>query len=102
MVANLPIRGMPGCCPRQLMGVESVGKSELWLFANSRSLHPLSFVFPVPNSSYCPCPVLVCVKACFTIPITLNYKYILLGSLCCDVIKMLVELFNQDVPSIAF
>ena len=28
LVANLPIRGMPGCCPRQLMGVESVGKSE--------------------------------------------------------------------------
>ena len=23
LVVNLPIRGMPGCCPRQLVGVES-------------------------------------------------------------------------------
>ena len=28
LVVNLPIRGMPGCCPRQLVGVESVGKGE--------------------------------------------------------------------------
>ena len=29
LVVNLPIRGMPGCCPRQLVGVEGVGKGEL-------------------------------------------------------------------------
>ena len=28
LVVNLPIRGIPGCCPRQLVGVESVGKGE--------------------------------------------------------------------------
>ena len=28
LVVNLPIRGMSGCCPRKLVGVESVGKSE--------------------------------------------------------------------------
>ena len=28
LVVNLPIRGMQGCCPRQLAGVESVGKGE--------------------------------------------------------------------------
>ena len=28
LVVNLPIRGMPGCCPRQLVGVESVGKGK--------------------------------------------------------------------------
>ena len=27
-LVNLPVRGMPGCCPRQLVGVESVGKGE--------------------------------------------------------------------------
>ena len=25
-VVNLPARGMPGCCARQLVGVENVGK----------------------------------------------------------------------------
>ena len=29
LVVNLPIRGMSGCCLRQLVGVESVGKGEL-------------------------------------------------------------------------
>ena len=28
LVVNLPIRGMPGGYPRQLVGVESVGKGE--------------------------------------------------------------------------
>ena len=28
LVVNLPIRGMPGCCPRQLVGLENVGKGE--------------------------------------------------------------------------
>ena len=28
LVVNLPIRGIPGCCPRQIVAVESVGKSE--------------------------------------------------------------------------
>ena len=28
LVLNLPIRGMPGCCPKQLVGVDSVGKGE--------------------------------------------------------------------------
>ena len=28
LVVNLPIRGMPGCCPRQLVVVGKVGKCE--------------------------------------------------------------------------
>ena len=48
LVVNLPIRDIPGCCLRQLVGVASVGKGERWLFANFRSLHPLSFVSPMP------------------------------------------------------
>ena len=54
LVVNLPIRGIPDCCPRQLVGVESVGKGEPVLFANSRSLHPLSFVSAMPNLSTVP------------------------------------------------
>ena len=26
LVVNLPIKGMPGCCPKQLVEVETVGK----------------------------------------------------------------------------
>ena len=46
------------------------------------------------KSSYCPCPVLVCFRAYLGILIALHYKYILLGSLCYDAIKLLVELFD--------
>ena len=28
LVVNLPIKGMPGSCPRQLVEVDSVGKDE--------------------------------------------------------------------------
>ena len=28
LVVNLPIQGMPGCCPRQVAGVDSVGKGK--------------------------------------------------------------------------
>ena len=28
LIVNLPVRGMPSCGPRQLVGVESVGKGE--------------------------------------------------------------------------
>ena len=38
--------------------------------------------------------MLVCARAYFGIPIALDYKYILLGSLCYDAIKLLVELFD--------
>ena len=36
----------------------------------------------------------VCVRVYFGIPIALNYKYVLLASLCYETIKMLVELFD--------
>ena len=29
LIVHLPIKDMPGCCPRQHVGVESVGKGEL-------------------------------------------------------------------------
>ena len=28
LVVNLPTRGIPGCCSKQLVGVESVGRGE--------------------------------------------------------------------------
>ena len=34
-------------------------------------------------------------RAYFGIPIALDYNYILLGSLCYDTFKLLVELFNR-------
>ena len=75
LVVNLPIRGIPGCCPRQLVGVESAGKGES--VALCELSESSSFVVCLSNakSSYCPCPVLVCVRVYFGIPIALNYKY---------------------------
>ena len=86
VVVNLLIRGITGCCPRQLVEMESVGKGESVAFCEL-SESPSSVVcLSNAKSSYCPCPALVCVRA------HLNYKCILLGSLCCDAIKLLVEL----------
>ena len=75
------------------MGVESVEKSKS--VALNELLQSQSSVVCLSNakSSYCPCPVLVFVRAYFGIPVALNYKYILLGSLWYDTIKLLVELF---------
>ena len=81
LVVNLPIRGIPGCCPRQLVGEESVGKGESVAFCEL-SESPSSVVcLSNAKSSYCLCLVLVCVRVYFGIPVVLNYKYILLGSL---------------------
>ena len=93
LVVNLPIRRIPGCCHRQLVGVESVGKGESVTLCEL--LDSLSSVVCLSNakSSFCPCLVLIRVMAHFGIPIALNYKYILLGSLCYDAIKLLMELF---------
>ena len=44
--------------------------------------------------SYWPCLMLICIPAYSGIPINLNYKYILLGSLCYDTIKLPIELFD--------
>ena len=73
--------------------MESVGKGEsVTLCVLSES--PSSVVcLSSAKSSYCPCLVLVFIRVYFGIPIALNYKYILLGSLCCDAIKLLIELF---------
>ena len=79
----------PGCHSRQLVGVESVGNGEL--VALFKLQESPSSVVCLSNAifSYCPCPVLVCVGVCFDILIAF-----LLGSLCYDAIKLLVELFN--------
>ena len=79
------------------MGVEIVGKGKsVTLCELSES--PFSVVcLSNAKSSFCPCPVLVCVRAYFGIPIVLTYNYILLGSLHYDTIKLLVELFNLIV-----
>ena len=53
LVVNLPVRGIPGCCPKQLVGVESVSKGESVALCKL-CLHPLSFVSPKPNLSTVP------------------------------------------------
>ena len=75
-----------------LWGWRMLARVSWWLFANSQSP---SSVICLSNAkpSNCPYPVLVCVRAYFSIPVTLNYKYILLGSLCFDAIKLLIQLF---------
>ena len=57
LVVNLPFRGIPGCCPRELVRVESVGKGEsIALCELSES--PFSVVcLSHAKSSYCPCLV---------------------------------------------
>ena len=63
LVVNLPIRGMPNCCPRQFVWLRMLEMESRWFFAIS--------VVCVSNarSFYCPCPVLVCVSAYFDIAI---------------------------------
>ena len=97
LVVNLPIRGMPGCCPRQLVGMRSVVKREsVSLCELSES--PSSVVrLSNAKSSYCPC---VCVRVYFIVPTALIDKSILLRSLRNDTIRLpslvakIVELFN--------
>ena len=85
---------MPGCCFRQLVGVKSVGKRESLALCELCELPSSVVCLSNAKSSYCPCPVLVCFRAYLGILIALHYKYILLGSLCYDAIKLLVELFD--------
>ena len=75
LVVNLPIRGMPGHCPRQLEGVESVGKGESVVLCELSESPSLIVCLSNTKFSYSPCPVLVCVRVYFGIPIALNYKY---------------------------
>ena len=91
LVVNLSIRGVPDCCSRQLVGVESVRMYTRLcrlLFANSRSRNPLSFFSPVHTLPTVPAQ---CWYASGT---TLHSDYFLLGSLCYDAIKLLVKLFD--------
>ena len=53
LVVNLPIRGIPGCCLRQLVGVESVDKGDSVALCEL-SVSILSFVSPMPNLSTVP------------------------------------------------
>ena len=77
------------------MAVESVGKDERrWLFANSWSLHPLSFVSPMPNLPSVPAQYWCASGPTLAFPIALNYKYILHEGLCYDAIELLTELFD--------
>ena len=92
LVVNLPVRGIPGCCPRKFVAVESFGKGELVTF---RTLGVSILCHLFLKSSYCPCPVLVCVRAYSAILIALKYKKILLGSLCYDAIKLLIECLSS-------
>ena len=59
LVVNLPIRGIPGCCPRQLVGVESVGKGESVALCELSESPSSVICLSNAKSSYCPCLVLV-------------------------------------------
>ena len=97
LIVNLHIRGMPGCCPRQPVGVESVGKVESVVLCELSESPSSVICLSNAKSSYCPCPVLVCVRVYFGIPIALNY--IFLGSLCNDAIKLLINCSWSDVDA---
>ena len=100
LVVNLPTRGMPGCCPRQLVGVESVGEGESMALCEFYESPPSVVCLSNVKSSYCPCPVLICVMAYFNAKFALNYKYIFLWSLWYDIIKLLIELFDLLVLTV--
>ena len=63
LVVNLLTTNTPGCCFRQPVGIESVGKDESAAFCEL--WESPSFVVCLSNAkcSYCPCPVLVCIGA---------------------------------------
>ena len=88
-----------GACPiavvDNLWGWRVLERVSRWLFMNSKSLYPLSFVSPLPDlpSVAAQCWYASGSTLAFQSP-QVNYKYILLGCLCCDAIKMLVELFD--------
>ena len=74
LVVNLPIRGMPGCCSRKFVGVQSVGKGESVALCELCESPSCVVCLSNAKSSYCPCPELVYVMAYFGIPIALNYE----------------------------
>ena len=67
LFVNLPVMDTPGCHSRQLGGVESVGNGEL--VALFKLQESPSSVVCLSNAifSYCPCPVLVYVRAYFVL-----------------------------------
>ena len=72
--------------------MESVGKVEP-VAVCELSESPSSVVCLSNAKSFCcPCLALVLLRVYSGIPIALNYKSILLGSLCYDSIKLLIEL----------
>ena len=73
--------------------MESVGKGESVALCGPSKYQSSVVCFFNAKSSYCPSPVLVCIRAYSGIQIALNYKDILLWSLCYDAIKLLIELF---------
>ena len=75
LVVNLLIRGMPCCCPRQLVRVDSVGKDESVAFCELQESSSSVIFLSKAKFSYCSYPVLVCVRAHFGIQIALNYNY---------------------------
>ena len=100
LAVNMPIRGVPRCCCRQLVGIESVSKDKSVVLRNlSESPYCVVCLFNV-KSSCCSCPDLVCVRAHFGIPIALNCACILLESLCYDVISLLVQSFDLLIVTV--
>ena len=84
-----------GAC--QVAGVQSVGKGESLALCKLKESSSSVVCLSNAKSSFCPCLVLIRVMAHFGIPIALNYKYILLGSLSYDIIKLLVDMFELIV-----
>ena len=94
LVVSLPIRGMPGCCSIQLVGMDSVGKGES-VARCELSESPFSVVcLSNAKFSYYLYLVLVRVRTYFGNPVALSHRYILRGSLCYDAIRLLDKLFD--------
>ena len=63
LLVNLLIKGVPGCCSRKRIGVETVGKSESVVLCELQQSPSSVVCLSNAEPSYCPSPVLVCVRA---------------------------------------
>ena len=60
---NLTFRGILRCCPRQLLGVENVGRGKSMALCELQESPSSVVCLSSAKSSYCSCPVLVCARS---------------------------------------
>ena len=71
-----------------------LAKVSCWLYVNSRSLHLLSFVSPSPMPNLQTVPALCWYSSGCLLVFQLPWTTSILGSLCYDATKLLIELFD--------